>query len=62
MTWLTTAQAAEQLGASQLQVQRWLKAGRLKGQLMSARLWLVSAASVAGFVKRPRGRPRKRTG
>jgi len=56
---LTTQEAADRLGVGQSYIYRLIAQGRLKAKRVGARLLLVDAASVRGFKRRPRGRPRK---
>lgn len=61
----TTATAAERIGCSQQHVRRLVLQGKLRGQPVTPRLYLVDSASVDEYRQQPqgpgypRGRPRK---
>ena len=58
MAWLTTKQAAEKLGVTEMRVRQYLQAGDIKGQKFG-QVWMVSAAAVASFKRPEMGRPPK---
>jgi excisionase family DNA binding protein len=57
--WFTVTEAAEVLGVSGGRIRQLLLAGRIDGQKLHPRSWVVSAASVRAFGKldRPPGNP-----
>ena len=63
---MTTAEAAVRLGCSPAHVAKLVKDGKLRGRLLTRRLYLVDRASVEEYAAQPvtvgwkRGRPRKR--
>lgn len=58
--YITTAEAARELGVSPRRVLALLHAGRLRGEPVTARMWLIERASLEGARHRPRGRPKNR--
>ena len=63
--YLTTAQAANEIGCSQQHVRRLVAQGRIDGRAITTRLYLLEPGSVRAYAATgqrngyPRGRPRK---
>ncbi len=50
--WLTVPETAERLGVTPQTVQRWLRAGRLRGRLLARKIgWRVDPASVEELLR-----------
>lgn len=56
---ISTAKAAEIIGLSTNQIRLHLESGKLKGQKVNGRTWLVDMAAAKSFEAPPRGRPPK---
>jgi hypothetical protein len=56
--YVTSAEAARVLRVTQRRIRQLCAMGALECRLV-ARRWLVRRSSVAGFVGKPRGRPRR---
>lgn len=52
---MTTQEAAQALGYNVKSVQNMLRSGRLKGQRMGGKIWLVSKKSVEEYKKQSDG-------
>lgn len=58
VAWLTVEEAAKRLDRSDQLVRRWLRQGRLRGQLFG-RSWMVQEREIARFRRHePERRPR----
>ena len=52
---MTTQEAAQALGFHLASIQRMIKAGKLEGQRMGGKIWLVSRKSVEEYKKQSEG-------
>lgn len=56
MEWMTTKDAADKLGVSDIRIRQFIDEGRLVAQKFGP-MWMVSAESVKGFERQGPGRP-----
>ena len=59
MTYLTVAQVAQRLDASETTVRRWIRDGRLPATRHGARVWLIEESALEGFKRPKKGPPFK---
>lgn len=59
---ITVAQAAAIAGVEPVWLRRQVAAGKIKGQKITKRMWLVDGASLREWMSKPRkvGRPKKK--
>ena len=57
--YISVKEASERYGVSESYITRLLREGRLKGQKLGLRVWMVNVNEVEAYLKEPRKRGRK---
>lgn len=57
--YISVKEASEKYGLSESYITRLLREGRVKGQKLGLRVWMVNPSKVEAYLKEPRKRGRK---